>query len=65
MRSLCETCSHLRVIESPSGARFLMCRKSKEDARFPKYPPQPLFACAGHRGACEPSGEGANEDPDQ
>jgi len=51
--SLCETCQHMREIISPKGSRFLLCGLSKSDARFPKYPPQPLTHCAGY---CERRG---------
>jgi len=27
---------------------FTMCLKSREDPRFPKYPPVPVTACAGY-----------------
>ncbi len=47
MRSLCESCRHLKVVESAAGSRFLMCRLAKRDARFSKYPPQPVILCAG------------------
>ena len=45
--SLCEACAHRREVTSGKGSRFLMCRLSLSDARFPKYPPQPVVACAG------------------
>jgi hypothetical protein len=38
----------MREIISPKGSRFLLCGLSKSDARFPKYPPQPLLRCAGY-----------------
>jgi hypothetical protein len=47
MHSLCDTCSHAREIVSGTGSRFLLCRKSQEDRHYPKYPPQPVRACAG------------------
>jgi hypothetical protein len=46
--SLCETCRHRREVVSGKGSRFLLCRLSREDARFAKYPPQPVFRCAGY-----------------
>lgn len=48
MRSLCESCRHLKVIESASGSRFLMCLLAKSDDRFRKYAPQPVIYCPGH-----------------
>jgi hypothetical protein len=46
--SLCETCEHLREVVSGSGSRFLLCRLSNSDHRFPKYPPQPVVKCDGY-----------------
>jgi hypothetical protein len=45
MNSLCERCGRLRVVVSGKGSRFLLCRHSAEDARYPKYPSQPVRAC--------------------
>lgn len=45
---LCATCSHVREIVSGKGSRFLLCRLSQTDSRFPKYPPQPVSRCAGY-----------------
>jgi hypothetical protein len=47
--SLCETCRHLREIVSGKGSRFLLCRLAQDDARFPKYPPQPVVECEGYQ----------------
>lgn len=47
MNSLCDTCAHVRVIVSGTGSRFLLCQLSLQDARFPKYPPQPVVRCSG------------------
>jgi hypothetical protein len=43
--SLCERCVRVREVISGKGSRFLLCRYSAVDARFPKYPPQPVRAC--------------------
>ena len=29
------------------GSRFLRCRRSEADARFTKYPHQPVLSCPG------------------
>ena len=47
-RSLCETCAWKREIKTPRS-RFLLCQLSQTDARFPKYPPQPVIRCAGYQ----------------
>ena len=40
-------CKHKKVVTSERGSVFLLCRRSAEDARFPKYPPQPVVSCPG------------------
>lgn len=45
--SLCEHCLHMQEVISGKGSRFLLCRKSQQDPRFPKYPPQPMLRCIG------------------
>jgi len=44
---LCARCLHARLIVSGRGSRFVLCERSKTDARFPRYPPLPVRACAG------------------
>jgi len=48
MKSLCDSCLHVKVVESSSGSRFLMCLLSKRDDGFRKYAPQPVLTCPGH-----------------
>ena len=38
----------MRLITSNRGSQFLLCRKSLEDRRFAKYPPQPIVRCSGY-----------------
>ena len=47
--SLCETCAFLREVVTPKGSRFLLCRLSRSDPAFPKYPPQPVVRCDGYQ----------------
>jgi hypothetical protein len=46
--SLCERCAYCREITSRKGSRFLLCRRSQSDRRYPKYPPQPVLQCEGY-----------------
>ena len=41
----------MREITSGRGSRFVLCRKSLEDERFAKYPPQPIGRCTGYAAA--------------
>ena len=44
---LCPSCAHVRTIRSAKGSVFLMCERARHDARFTKYPPQPVRRCPG------------------
>jgi len=60
-RSLCESCAHVRIIRSERGSTFYMCKLAAQDARYPKYPGQPVFSCAGHvRGEPDAGARNAN-----
>ena len=48
MESLCKSCLKVREVVSGTGSKFLLCRLSKTDKRFPKYPPQPVVRCDGY-----------------
>ena len=45
--SLCDACLHVRTVTSARGSVFLLCARARTDARFPKYPPQPVARCEG------------------
>lgn len=52
---LCGICTHARIVVSGKGSTFILCRLSRVDGRFPKYPPLPVLECVGwERG--EPQG---------
>ncbi len=50
---LCPTCAHARRVTTPRSV-FLLCQRSRDDARFERYPRQPVRECPGH----EPAGDG-------
>jgi hypothetical protein len=37
----------MQRVTSARGSTFYLCRLSFADARFPRYPPIPVLACAG------------------
>ena len=47
--SLCPLCKFVREIRSDKGSTFWQCTLSKKDARYGKYPPQPVLRCDGYR----------------
>jgi hypothetical protein len=44
---LCQRCANVKVVETPRGSRFYLCRLSATDPRFPKYPRLPVLQCSG------------------
>jgi len=51
---LCTTCSNARQITNDRGSSFTLCRLSRHDPRFARYPALPVRRCPGHRNR-EPS----------
>jgi hypothetical protein len=45
---LCASCRHARIITSARGSQFVLCEKSKTDARFARYPALPIVECLGY-----------------
>ncbi|HUR87243.1 MAG TPA: DNA-3-methyladenine glycosylase I [Solirubrobacteraceae bacterium] len=45
---LCDSCRHQRVVRNTRGSSFSLCRRSKEDERFPRYPRLPVRSCPGY-----------------
>lgn len=48
LAGLCDRCVHQRVVRNTRGSAFSLCERSRDDARFPKYPRIPVAACAGY-----------------
>ena len=48
MKTLCASCRNVREVMSGTGSKFMLCRLSQTDKRFPKYPPQPVIRCDGY-----------------
>jgi hypothetical protein len=44
---LCPRCRWVKAVTNERGSRFLRCLRARDDARFVKYPPQPVMACIG------------------
>ena len=44
---LCARCAHVQVIASARGSQFYLCRLSRSDPAFPRYPALPVIACLG------------------
>ena len=44
---LCGRCQHVRLIKSARGSTFLMCKLSKTDPAYSRYPQLPVLQCHG------------------
>lgn len=50
LEGLCPGCLHARRVATPRSV-FLLCERSRDDARFERYPRQPVRACPGYEPA--------------
>jgi hypothetical protein len=44
---LCDSCRHQQVVRNTRGSSFSLCRRSREDERYPRYPRLPVLSCPG------------------
>lgn len=56
LTGLCATCRHRRVVPTPRSA-FVLCERSREDTRFPRYPRLPVRQCAGFESSETPAND--------
>jgi hypothetical protein len=45
---LCDTCAHQQIVRNTRGSVFSLCRRSRDDPRYPRYPRAPVLTCPGH-----------------
>ena len=45
---LCDSCRHQQLVRTTRGSTFALCRRSRTDPGYPRYPRIPVLACAGH-----------------
>ncbi len=45
---LCDRCRHQQVVRNTRGSSFSLCRRSREDERYPRYPRLPVLRCPGY-----------------
>jgi hypothetical protein len=55
---LCDSCAHQQIVRNTRGSSFSLCRRSREDPAYPRYPRVPVLACPGH----SPRGSGEDEE---
>ncbi len=44
---LCNACAHQQLVPNRRGSVFSLCRRSKTDPAFPRYPRIPVAECHG------------------
>lgn len=44
---LCDGCRHQQIVRTGRGSEFSLCRLSRTDPRFAKYPRVPVLRCTG------------------
>ena len=44
---LCDSCRHQQVVRTKRST-FSLCRRWKDDDRYPRYPRLPVLRCRGH-----------------
>lgn len=45
---LCERCRHQQIVGTTRGSSYSLCRRSREDAAYPRYPRLPVLRCPGY-----------------
>lgn len=44
---LCDSCRHQQLVPNTRGSVFSLCRRSRTDPAFPRYPRLPVLSCPG------------------
>ncbi len=45
---LCDTCAHQQLVRNTRGSTFSLCRRSREDPAYGRYPRIPVLSCPGY-----------------
>jgi hypothetical protein len=45
---LCDSCVHQQLVHTTRGSTFSLCKRSKTEPEFAKYPRLPVLRCRGH-----------------
>jgi hypothetical protein len=59
---LCDGCLHQQLVRNTRGSVFSLCRRSRQDPAYPRYPRVPVLRCRGFE-AEEGAGEGRSASP--
>ena len=56
---LCDSCVHQQLVPNTRGSVFSLCRRSREDPAYPRYPRVPVLSCAGYEPGYAAAGSGS------
>jgi hypothetical protein len=45
---LCDSCVHQQLVPNTRGSVFSLCKRSREDPAYPRYPRVPVLSCRGY-----------------
>ncbi|MHB8532918.1 MAG: hypothetical protein ACYDC2_09375 [Solirubrobacteraceae bacterium] len=45
---LCDRCAHQQIVRNTRGSAFSLCRRSRVDPAYPRYPRIPVLSCPGY-----------------
>jgi len=48
---LCDACAHQQLVRNTRGSTFSLCRRSRDDPSYPRYPRLPVVDCPGYEPA--------------
>lgn len=54
---LCDRCRYQQLVPNSRGSVFSLCRRSRTDPAFPRYPRLPVLSCPGFEPASDPPGQ--------
>jgi hypothetical protein len=57
---LCDTCVHQQLVRNTRGSVFSLCRRSRDEPEFPRYPRIPVLECRGHESRPRADEDGAS-----
>jgi hypothetical protein len=50
---LCDSCEHQQLVRNTRGSTFSLCRRSRDDPAYPRYPRLPVIECPGYQRCAE------------
>jgi len=62
-RGLCDDCAQQQLVPNTRGSVFSLCRRSRSDPAFPRYPRLPVRECPGYEPRMPPPRRAAPDPP--